>query len=174
MITYIFSIIILFVSLFGFWSDPFFNSCTFSPSLMKNNYNETIRRTLFYSLVHVHWLHLIMNLFTFFILGCRIESTVGSSNYLRIIILASIITPLFTYFYHVNTKNYHSVGFSGITSCLMTLGLFICPSWIFILWCIIAMAEYIFFKKDWIAQEIHISGHVLGIILGLLFNIFHL
>jgi len=170
MITIIFSIIVFCISLLGFWNEGFFNASTFSPSLMKKNLGQIYFRTAFYSFFHVDWLHLIVNLMVFIPLGWKIEHTLGQTNYGHIIFYSIVLCPLFSFIRHINSKNYHSVGISGITSCFMTLGLFICSSWMFYLAAGTTFATYFFGKKDWIAQEVHISGYILGIILGLLFN----
>jgi membrane associated rhomboid family serine protease len=122
----------------------------------------------------VDWLHLVMNLIVFIILGYRIEKNIHIENYSYVVMLSILLTPLFSFFRHCKSKNYHSVGISGVTSCFMTFGLFICPSWIFYMIAGSTFAGYFFGKKDWIAQEVHISGYVLGIIFGLLFNIYAL
>lgn len=171
MITFIYALVVLLISCYGFIDDKFYNRCSFSPSLMKGSLIQTWVRWAVYSYVHVDWLHLIMNLIVFIILGYQLEKKLSADEYLNVIFITMWLVVLFSFIFHLNSKNYHSVGISGVTSCFMTLGLFICPSWIFYMVAGSTFAGYFFGKKDWIAQEVHISGYVLGLVFGLLFNI---
>lgn len=109
MITNLVILIISILSIISFRNRKFYSALFFHP-----NKKLQLYRYISYSFIHTNYIHLIVNVFIFFIFGSLVEKNLGEKLYF-IFIFLSIVFSILPYI----TKDFIIVGFSGCTSALI-------------------------------------------------------
>jgi len=107
------------------------------------------------SLMHLSWLHLILNLFTLFCVGLYMEYTIGKFQYILFLMIASIIS-------NAGQGFIVGTGFAGISGVVFAV-------------CAYVMVEYHFKEYYKIKHDnpwrLHATVQIIGLlVLGFLFN----
>lgn len=109
MITILLIPIISILSVQSFRNRKFYSALFFHP-----NKKLQLHRYISYSFVHTNYIHLIVNVFIFFIFGIQVENILGEILYIKFLFL-SIVFSILPYI----TKDFIVCGLSGCTSALI-------------------------------------------------------
>jgi len=157
---------------------------------MKFNAYEISKRRLFYrffsyGLLHVDWMHLLVNMFVLFSFGSLVENILvlefgvkGRFFYLMLYVSSLLVSVLPAYFKHRKNYYYNSVGASGAVSAVLFASIIIHPEGsVFIMFIPIPIPAFIFgifylaysvymAKKgtDNVGHDVHFWGAVYGIV----------
>ncbi|MCD7809912.1 MAG: rhomboid family intramembrane serine protease [Erysipelotrichaceae bacterium] len=124
--------------------------------------------------IHVDFIHLLMNMYSMYVLGSSFEYILGTVGYLYLIIVSMIISMLITYIStQMHELSYYTltIGASGVVygffGAMIALGILIRGpylSWLMSgLYVILINLVYTFINKD-ISKTGHIGGLVGGIV----------
>lgn len=163
----------------GFSRYSFFNRYTFHVDKVLRG--KEYFRLITSGLLHVGWLHLIVNMI------CLQAFSVGLTAYLSgiryaIIYLASLVGGnLFVLFVYRRHKDYSAVGASGAVSGVMfaslalfpgmrvaPFGLFAIPGWLFCIIFVLISIYGVKSKRDNIGHEAHLAGAVIGMLTAII------
>jgi len=76
-------------------------------------------------LIHADWMHLGMNMLTYYFFAFYLESFLGQVNFLILYSSALVLSDLPTFFKYRNRENYRSLGASGAISAVVFSYIFI-------------------------------------------------
>jgi membrane associated rhomboid family serine protease len=182
MITKIFLVIILIVSVIALKKDSVFERLYFSPYIIKRK--KQWERFFSHALVHADWMHLTINMYVFYHFGNSVEFLYdykfsnGSIYYIVLLIVGIIVAAIPSYIKHRNNSNYIAVGASGTVSAIVFSFIVLKPldplRLVFIPFNIPAIflgLAYLIYsyvmskkKKGRIAHDAHFWGGIFGIV----------
>lgn len=135
MITITLSIILLtsVISFTGFSNQKVLDDLIFYPPAITNR-NQWYR-FITSGLIHADIMHLLFNMYSFYLFGDLVERTFvqifgesGKIIYLILYIISLIVCLLPTYFNNQNNYHYRSLGASGAVSAVIFAGIFLYPT----------------------------------------------
>ena len=109
MITGVFIIVIVIISIVGFHNKKIYSRLIFNPDKIK--FRLQLYRYISHSFIHRTHIHLIINMFTLLIFGLIAEKHLGSQLFLCFFLMASIFSVIPYY-----RKKFNIVGCSGAIS----------------------------------------------------------
>ncbi len=135
-------------------------------------------RFLTYGFIHANWMHLIFNMYAFYLFGVATENAFinifgepGKTYYVLLYLLALIACVIPDFSKNKSNPNYRSLGASGAVSAvvfayilinpLQGIGLLFIPIFIFLI------ISYLLGKKG--GSSINHSAHIWGAIFGIVF-----
>lgn len=170
MITSIFIIVIVIISIYGFYNKKIYSGLIFNPDKKIQLY-----RYITYAFIHKNYVHLIVNIFTLSIFGFIAEAFFLSEVLFLKFILLSIVFSALPY----SKKKNNLLGFSGATSAIIFFCILHYPVifWISVPYLIFCwyMDKY---SNDEIAHASHLWGSLFSVVFiaivdfNLFFNIF--
>ncbi|BDQ11210.1 rhomboid family intramembrane serine protease [Sediminibacterium sp. TEGAF015] len=135
MLTITLSIILLtsVISFTGFSNQKVLDDLIFYPPAITNR-NQWYR-FITSGLIHADIMHLLFNMYSFYLFGDLVEKTFvqifdesGKIIYLMLYIVSLIVCLLPTYFNNQNNYHYRSLGASGAVSAVIFAGIFLYPT----------------------------------------------
>jgi len=189
MITLILSVIIGLVSLAAFNNRTLFAKLQFNAYLVYHR--KEYHRLITHAFVHAGWLHLLVNLFVFFIFGRNIESLLNSLEvegiikassiwYLLFFVLAVVFSTSISVFKFKDDIHYNAVGASGGVSAVLFFWIFFNPWEKLYLYGVLPIPAIIFAvayviysqymgkrNQDNIGHDAHLLGAVFGFVFPL-------
>ena len=135
MLTITLSIILLtsVISFTGFSNQKVLDDLIFYPPAISNR-NQWYR-FITSGLIHADIMHLLFNMYSFYLFGDLVERTFvqvfgdsGKIIYLLLYIISLIVCLLPTYFNNQNNYHYRSLGASGAVSAVIFAGIFLYPT----------------------------------------------
>ncbi len=184
--TIILIVVLIGTSLYG-WSKP-----QIQQRLMMNPYrirhNREYYRFISSGFAHSGYMHLFLNVFTFYFFGTYVErmfisefgTELGLLYFLVLFIAGIVVSDLPTYFKYQNAPNYNSLGASGGVSSIVFAFILYNPTmkiWLFLAIPIpgfILGALYIvysYYQSKNSIDKINHSAHLYGALFGLVFSI---
>jgi membrane associated rhomboid family serine protease len=162
-----------------------FEKYTFKPYRVWNN--QEYYRFFTSTFLHVDWMHLFFNMFTFFFFGPMLENYFDMFSdgkgwiYLSVLFLSSmVVSELGTLFKYKHDRSYNSLGASGAVSAVLFAGIWFQPTER-ILVMFIPMPGFAFgalyllytayAAKNDLTGRINHDAHLYGSVWGILFNI---
>lgn len=170
------------------------NTCIFSYQGFKNHLffekyrfnvdkvliNKEYWRLLTSGLIHLNWMHLIMNMLVLYLLSNTLESQVGPLKYTLIYITGLVGGNLFALLIHRHHGGYSSAGASGAVNAVifasialfpgMGIGLFFIPisipGWLFAILYVGYSIYGVRSKRDNVGHETHLGGALAGVLLA--------
>jgi membrane associated rhomboid family serine protease len=122
--TYLFIIITALISITAFFNKPLFYRMQFNPYAIRHQ-NEWFR-FITYGLIHVNWIHLLINMFVLLSFGLYVEGSYreyfesrGTLYYILLYVGGIIFSVLYDYGKHRNDEYYNAVGASGAVSAVV-------------------------------------------------------
>ena len=185
-LTLILIIITVIVSILAFTNEKIKNDLIFQPSeiTQRNQYYRFIS----YGFIHADIMHLIFNIYAFYLFGGiteyyfgKVFGVNGGAFYLLLYFLSLVVCVIPDYLKYKNNSNYRSLGASGAVSAvvfayimfdpLQGIGLLFIPIFIpgFLFGILFLVISYFLGKKG--GSAINHSAHVWGAIAGVLFII---
>jgi len=163
---------------------------------MKFNAYEISKRRLFYrffsyGLLHVDWMHLLVNMLVLFSFGSLVENILvsefevkGRFFFLMLYVSSLLVSVLPAYFKHRKNYYYNSVGASGAVSAVLFASIILRPEGsVFMLFLPIPIPAFIFGMfylvysvymakrgNDNVGHDVHFWGAVYGIVFITLIN----
>jgi membrane associated rhomboid family serine protease len=183
-ITLIIIIVTVIISMFSFSSQKAMSDLIFYPAkiVRENQYY----RFLTYGFIHANWMHLIFNMYAFYLFGVATENAFinifgepGKTYYVLLYLLALIACVIPDFSRNKNNPNYRSLGASGAVSAvvfayilinpLQGIGLLFIPIFIpgFLFGILFLIISYLLGKKG--GSSINHSAHIWGAIFGIVF-----
>ncbi|MEO7210559.1 MAG: rhomboid family intramembrane serine protease [Chitinophagaceae bacterium] len=184
-VTLIITIITSIISFMAFSNQKLMNDLIFYPPAVANN-NQWYR---FFScgLIHADFMHLLFNMFAFYMFGQLVEQAfqqifpqTGIFLYIVLYVSSLAVSLIPTYMQHREDPYYRSLGASGAVSAVIFAGIFLFPTQgIGIMFIPIAIPGFIFGplyliisgllnKKG--GSNINHSAHIWGAVYGLVFT----
>ena len=173
------------------------NTCIFSYQGFKNHmvidkYEFSVDKVLLHRqywrlfsscLVHLNWLHLILNMIVLLFFSGSLESQVGPLRFLVIYLMGVAGGNLFALLVHRKHGDYGSVGASGAINAVIFatialvpgkgIGLFFLPisipAWLFAILYVGYSIYGVRSKRDNVGHEAHLGGALAGVLLALAF-----
>jgi len=139
-------------------------------------YRRQYQRLLSSGFLHVGWVHLLLNVATFYCFSGSLEASVGYGNFLLIYFASLLGGNLFSLLLHRHDAQYSAVGASGAISGLvfasialypdMGVGLFdfYLPGWLYGLLYVVYSAYGISARRDNIGHDAHLGGGLVGLL----------
>jgi len=163
---------------------------------MKFNAYEISKRRLFYrffsyGLLHVDWMHLLVNMLVLFSFGSLVENILvsefdvkGRFFFLMLYVSSLLVSVLPAYFKHRKNYYYNSVGASGAVSAVLFASIILRPEGsVFMLFIPIPIPAFIFGMfylvysvymakrgNDNVGHDVHFWGAIYGIVFITLIN----
>lgn len=132
MITITIIIITAITSAIAFSNEDLFRKFVFAPQYMSKT--KEWQRFFTYGLLHGDWMHLIFNMYSFYLFGGIVEkmfsdvyANLGNLLYILLYISALAISSIPDYFQHKNNSRYMAVGASGAVSAVIFSSILIYP-----------------------------------------------
>lgn len=143
--------------------------------------HKDYKRLLTSGFLHVSWLHLLLNMSTFYFFAYGLELRLGVAQFLLIYFGSLIGGNLFSLFIHRQHGDYSAVGASGALCGIvfasialfpgMELGMFglpfYIPSWAYGLMYVLFSMYGIRSQRDNIGHEAHLGGGLIGMIIAI-------
>ena len=143
--------------------------------------NKDFKRLITSGFLHLNWIHLGLNMLTFYFFSYSLEMTVGVENFLIIYFASLIGGNLFALFIHRNHADYSAVGASGAISGLVfaSIALFpgieigfllipiSIPGWAYGLLYVLVSIYGIKSKFGNIGHEAHLGGGLIGLLIAI-------
>lgn len=184
-VTLIITIITSIISFMAFSNQKLMNDLIFYPPAVANN-NQWYR---FFScgLIHADFMHLLFNMFAFYMFGQLVEQAfqqifpqTGMFLYIVLYVSSLAVSLIPTYMQHREDPYYRSLGASGAVSAVIFAGIFLFPTkGIGIMFIPIAIPGFIFGPLYLIISgllnkkgggNINHSAHIWGALYGLVFT----
>lgn len=170
------------------------NTCIFSYQGFKNHlffekyrfnvdkilHNKEYWRLVTSGLIHLDWLHLIMNMLVLYLASNMLESQVGALRFLLIYIGGLVGGNLFALLIHRHDGGYSSIGASGAVNAVlfasvalfpgMGIGLLFIPlsipGWLFAVLYVGYSIYGVRSRRDNVGHETHLGGALAGVLLA--------
>lgn len=167
-------IITLAVSYKGFKDQLFLEKFSFKIDKLK--WNKEYYRLVTSGLLHVSWLHLIVNMFVLYAFGSGLEVALGVIPFLVIYLTSLVGGNLLAMLIHKHSSHYSSVGASGAISGLVfaTIALFpqlkilFIPGWVFGIAYVAYTIYAIRSQRTDIGHAAHLGGALIGMVFALI------
>lgn len=186
-VTVVIIIITVIVSIFAFYSRKVMDDLIFYPVSISDD--RQYYRFVTYGFLHADWMHLIFNMYAFYLFGQFTEGafgqlfgeTRGAAFYILFYILALIASIYPDYLKYKNNGQYRSLGASGAVSAVVFayillnpvggIGLIFIPVFIpgFLFGILFLVISYFLGKKG--RSSVNHYAHMWGAVFGLLFLI---
>lgn len=170
------------VSYKGFTNRLFFESYEFQVDriLLKKDY----RRLVTSGFLHVNWLHLLFNMFSFYFFSAPVTAALGPVSMLFIYFVSLVGGNLLSLLIHRHHGDYSTVGASGAVCGVMfasvalmpdmSISFFLIPisipAWIFALIYVLISIYGIRSQKNNIGHESHLGGALIGMLIALIMH----
>jgi membrane associated rhomboid family serine protease len=142
--------------------------------------NKQYWRLFSSGLVHVNWMHLIMNMLVLYLFSSSLENEVGGLRFLLIYLVGLAGGNLFALLIHKKHGGYSAVGASGGVNAIifaaiaifpgMGIGLFFIPlsipRWLFAVLYVGYSIYGVRSKRDNIGHEAHLGGALAGVLVA--------
>ncbi|WP_052732254.1 rhomboid family intramembrane serine protease [Hymenobacter terrenus] len=139
-------------------------------------YGRQYYRLLTSGLLHTGWVHLLLNVVTFYCFSSGVEMAVGYRNFLIIYISSLVGGNLFSLLLHRREADYTAVGASGAISGLVfaaialypdirvgMLGIYV-PGWLYGMLYVVFSAYGITTRRSNIGHDAHLGGGLVGLL----------
>jgi membrane associated rhomboid family serine protease len=171
------------------------NTCIFSIQGIRNHliiekYRFNVDRVILHKeywriltsgLVHVNWMHLILNMFILFLLSGPLEAQVGPWRFLLVYLVGLTGGNMFALLIHRKQGTYSSVGASGAINAVlfaaialipgMGIGLFFLPisipGWLFAILYVSYSIYGVRSSRDNVGHEAHLGGALAGVLVAI-------
>jgi len=142
--------------------------------------NKEYWRLFTSGLVHLNWMHLILNMLVLYLISGPLEQQTGSLRFLSLYLVGIIGGNLFALLIHRHSGDYSSAGASGGVNAIlfaaialfpgMNIGLFLIPlsipGWLFALLYVAYSIYAVRSKRDNVGHEAHLGGALAGVLLA--------
>ena len=170
------------------------NTCIFSYQGIRNHqifnrYRFNVDRVILHKeywrvftsgLVHLNWMHLILNMLVLYLISGAVEQQTGPLRYLSLYLVGLMGGNLFALLIHRHSGDYSSAGASGAVNAIlfaaialfpgMNIGLFLLPisipGWLFALVYVLYSIYAVRSKRDNVGHEAHLGGALAGVLLA--------
>lgn len=141
MITIVFIVITVIISLLAFNNNKLLLDLALWPARM--HHPTQYYRFLTCGFVHVDYMHLAFNMFTFYFFGDALEQAIGPERFVIIYLMGIVVSCIPSYFKKRNVPGYVSLGASGGVAAILFATIYLSP-WSQILVFFIPMPSIVF------------------------------
>ncbi|HWW39433.1 rhomboid family intramembrane serine protease [Pedobacter sp.] len=193
-LTYVFSGLIILLSIVGFYYKPLYNKLVYHPfEVFRGNRIHTLFTSVF---LHKNWKHLIINIYFYYFMSKDMEYYILEKNYnqieiklicLFVLLFSVIASNLIVGWAQRYNLNFTSVGASGAVTAFAGFVALYFPidhvsrphkfmplyygyDFAFALLIIFAILTAIYRKKSLTNHKIHLTGLLIGFVLAVLFR----